>query len=171
MLQCTNEEKNESYGRKFLYDRFGHKNKHSNTTKQDFKMQNNNNKRNGGTISSDSRRSKKNIKTKRRFPIFPQKLYDMLENAETNGYSHIISWLPNGKAFQIRGDEQAIVEVLRQCADFNLTRFKSFSRQLQLYGFERNFKGERQGECKHSWFIRGRKDLFEGKSMIHSSLH
>jgi len=126
----------------------------------------NTNKRNATTTSSDSNRSKKNIKKKRRIPIFPERLYDMLENAETNGYSHIISWLPDGKAFQIRGDEKAIVEVLRQCADFNLTRFKSFLRQLQLYGFERQVKGQHQGECKHSFFIRGRKDLLKGKSMI-----
>lgn len=94
----------------------------------------------------------------------------MLENAERDGYSHIISWMPDGKSFKIYADgslneedEKAIVQVLKRT--FNQTRFKSFLRQLQLYGFERIYKGPHKGECKHKFFVRGRRDLFHKKSI------
>lgn len=107
---------------------------------------------------------------KKRPPVFPKRLYDMLENAERDGYSHIISWMPDGKSFKIHADgsqdeedEKAIVEILKRT--FNQTRFKSFLRQLQLYGFERTYKGPHRGECKHEMFVRGRRDLLHKKSI------
>lgn len=94
----------------------------------------------------------------------------MLENAERDGYAHVISWMPDGKSFKIHvdgslveEDEKAIVEILKRT--FNQTRFKSFLRQLQLYGFERTYKGPRRGECKHELFVRGRQDLLHKKSI------
>merc|ERR1712194_800422 len=54
-------------------------------------------------------------------------------------------------------------EVLKR--RFNQTHFKSFLRQLQLYGFERQFKGSRKGECKHPLFQRNNKELLFGKSI------
>ena len=115
--------------------------------------------------SSTTRRA-----NKKRPPVFPKRLYDMLENAERDGYSHIISWMPDGKSFKVHADgslneqdEKAVVEILKRA--FNQTRFKSFLRQLQLYGFERIYKGPRKGECKHEFFVRGRRDLFHKKSI------
>ena len=94
----------------------------------------------------------------------------MLENAERDGYAHVISWMPDGKSFKIhvdgsldQEDEKAIVEILKRT--FNQTRFKSFLRQLQLYGFERTYKGPHRGECKHQLFVRGRRDLLHKKSI------
>lgn len=94
----------------------------------------------------------------------------MLENAERDGYSHVISWMPDGKSFKIHvdgsldeEDEKAIIEILKRT--FKQTRFKSFLRQLQLYGFERICKGPRRGECKHGLFVRGRRDLLHRKSI------
>merc|ERR1712238_526068 len=59
---------------------------------------------------------------------------------------------------------KAFVEQVLQ-RKFNQTQFKSFLRQLQLYGFERQFKGSRKGECKHPLFQRHHKDLLVGKSI------
>jgi hypothetical protein len=94
----------------------------------------------------------------------------MLENAERDGYAHLISWLPDGKSFKIHAerslngsDEQNLVDILKK--HFNQTRFKSFLRQLQLYGFERTYKGPHKGVCKHEFFVRGRKDLIHKKSI------
>lgn len=108
--------------------------------------------------------------TKKRPPVFPKRLYDMLENAERDGYAHIISWMPEGMSFKIHvdgsldeDDEKAIVAILKRT--FNQTRFKSFLRQLQLYGFDRTYKGPHRGECKHELFIRGRRDLLHKKSI------
>merc|ERR1711865_1288727 len=45
------------------------------------------------------------------------------------------------------------------------SRYKSFLRQLQLYGFERQCKGKHCGECKHVLFRRGQLELLHKKSV------
>jgi len=118
-----------------------------------------------------NRKLKLNTKTKKkkRSPVFPQRLYEMLEDAEQEGYAHLIRWSPDGMSFHLSYDTQnnstnkAFVQVLTR--RFNQTHFKSFLRQLQLYGFERQFKGSRKGECKHPLFQRHHKDLLFGKSI------
>lgn len=117
-------------------------------------------------ISKNIKFNKKKTKTKRkRPPLFPQKLYNLLENAETEGYDHLIGWSPDGKSFKIHsnGKDPAIVAILEQ--NFNQTRFKSFLRQLQLYGFERQFTGDSRDERSHPMLVRGRKDLLHKKSV------
>ena len=32
---------------------------------------------------------------------FPFRLYNMLEQAHTEGYEAVVSWLPNGRAFRV----------------------------------------------------------------------
>jgi len=99
----------------------------------------------------------------------------MLENAEQDGYDHIISWMPDGTSFKIHVDgipnedeETAIAKVLKII--FPQMRFKSFLRQLQLYGFEqRTCKGLYRGEYKHELFVRGRRDLLDKKHNIRNS--
>jgi len=122
------------------------------------------------TQSTSSTESYGSTRSRKRPPVFPKRLYDMLENAERDGYAHIISWMPDGKSFKIHVDgsldeehEKALIQVLKQT--FNQTRFKSFLRQLQLYGFERIYKGPRRGECKHGFLVRGRRDLLHKKSI------
>jgi hypothetical protein len=61
-------------------------------------------------------------------------------------------------------NEAAIVSVLR-AGGFKHTRYKSFLRQLMLYNFERTYKGPKKGECKHAYFVRGRPELFQQKSV------
>lgn len=120
--------------------------------------------------SSTTNFSTKTTSSKKRPPVFPKRLYDMLEDADRGGYSHIISWMPDGESFKIHvdgsvdeEDEKAIVEILKRT--FNQTRFKSFLRQLQLYGFERIYKGPRRGECRHKLLVRGQRDLLHKKSI------
>jgi len=123
--------------------------------------------------NSEKLKLKLNTKTKKkkRSPVFPQRLYEMLEDAEEEGYAHLIHWSPDGTSFHLSYDTQnknnstnkAFVEVLTR--RFNQTQFKSFLRQLQLYGFERQFKGSRKGECKHPLFQRHHKELLVGKSI------
>lgn len=84
------------------------------------------------------------------------KLHRLLCNAEQGGYSDIISWLPSGEAFRIHDADEMIV-VLR--THFNISKFKSFLRQLQNYGFHRFVCGARRGICSHSKFLKDRPDL------------
>jgi len=128
------------------------------------------------TLSNNNHNNSENLKLKmntkkkkKRSPVFPQRLYEMLEDADQEGYSHLISWSPDGMSFKISYDaknnssNKSFVEVLKR--RFNQTHFKSFLRQLQLYGFERQFKGARKGECKHPLFQRNHKELLFGKSI------
>ena len=85
---------------------------------------------------------------------FPLKLYDMLEEAEENNFENIVSWLPDGKSFKVH-DEQAIVPLLKSY--FNQSKYRSFVRQLQNYGFSRVYRGNNRGVCKHKSFIRGQR--------------
>lgn len=107
---------------------------------------------------SSSRRRKN-----RRPSVFPKRLYNLLDNAERDGYNDIISWLPDGTTFQIfidHHDEDHVVDLFKR-NNFNLTKYKSITKQLTLYNFQRISKG-----CyRHELFVRGRPDLFHKKSM------
>lgn len=43
---------------------------------------------------------------------FPQKLYQVLEQVETDGMSHIISWQPHGRCFVIHKPKQFAASVM-----------------------------------------------------------
>ena len=101
-------------------------------------------------------------KPRARVPAFPQQLYAMVDHAERCGYSHIVSWHPDGRAFQIR-DEQALVKTILVQYFNKQTRYKSFLRQLQKYGFTRIYKGPQRGMLQHPLFQRGRHELLDGK--------
>lgn len=90
-------------------------------------------------------------------PQFPLRLHDMLDNAEAEGYQHIVSWLPEGNGFHIH-DPEAMLPILQKCG-FNQSKWKSFLRQLQNYGFRREIRGPTKGICKHPDLVRGRREL------------
>lgn len=89
---------------------------------------------------------------------FPIQLHDMLENAESRGYSDVVSWQPHGRAFLVRDTSRFVAEVMPLF--FRQTRMSSFQRQLSLYGFLRlTRKGEDHGCYYHELFLRGKPFL------------
>mmetsp|Transcript_5250 Transcript_5250/g.15325 ORF Transcript_5250/g.15325 Transcript_5250/m.15325 type:complete len:413 (+) Transcript_5250:97-1335(+) len=99
----------------------------------------------------------KNKRTK-----FPVVLYRMLEDAETQGFEDVISWNKNGRCFKIHDRERFLDDVLPQY--LRLTAYKSFVRQLNLWGFSVIYGGRKapdRGSYQHMYFIRGRADLCE----------
>jgi hypothetical protein len=66
---------------------------------------------------------------------FPYKLYNMLEDVEKHGKEHIVSWMPSGRSFQVHNSSDFVNQVAPFY--FNLTKYKSFKRQLLNYGFMR----------------------------------
>jgi hypothetical protein len=64
---------------------------------------------------------------------FPWRLHEILEEVEKKQLDWIVSWLPNGRGFQVHCQknfsEVIIPMFFRHC------RYKSFQRQLYLYGF------------------------------------
>eukprot|EP00934_Nitzschia_sp_Nitz4_P000753 Nitzschia sp. Nitz4//scaffold6_size259037//138112//139081//NITZ4_001082-RA/size259037-augustus-gene-0.294-mRNA-1//1//CDS//3329556917//753//frame0 len=84
---------------------------------------------------------------------FPFKLFQMLHDADELGFRHIISWNSNGKAFKVH-DPIAFTNLIIP-RYFKQTRYKSFQRQLCLYGFDRVLTGPHKGSRYHKNFVRG----------------
>lgn len=90
---------------------------------------------------------------------FPFKLHSILENSEASGQESIISWLPSGKAFKIHKPKEFADAIMPQY--FNQTKYRSFQRQLYIYGFDRikDKQSDDYGAYFHELFIRGASDL------------
>ena len=88
---------------------------------------------------------------------FPWKLHQMLDEAEQRGFDEIVSWLSSGTMFCVHNKSEFITYVAPQY--FNQKHYKSFQRQLNIYGFQRISKGIHKGAYFHSFFARGKPDL------------
>lgn len=89
---------------------------------------------------------------------FPLKLHRLLETAEKEQVSDIVSWLPHGRAFIVRKSKDFVSQVLPKI--FKQSKLTSFQRQLNLYGFRRiTRKGPDCGGYYHELFLRGRAFL------------
>ena len=66
---------------------------------------------------------------------FPAKLYEMLEAVDGLGLLHVVSWLPDGRSFQVKDPTQFMDLVVPRF--FKATKYRSFQRQLNLWGFHR----------------------------------
>ncbi|CAJ1948775.1 unnamed protein product [Cylindrotheca closterium] len=92
---------------------------------------------------------------------FPWKLYEMLDNAPINDYEHIVSWQPPGNnCFRVHDPIMFVSCVMPLF--FKQTKYKSFQRQLNLYGFSRVDEGPNRGSYWHKLFQKDRKDLLNG---------
>lgn len=85
--------------------------------------------------------------------LFPVKLYDLLEDAESDEtIKAIISWHPNGTEFKVHNKEK--FETLIQPQYFRQSKHSSFRRQLNLWKFKR-ISG---GYYSYPTFQRGDRD-------------
>mmetsp|Transcript_3437 Transcript_3437/g.6486 ORF Transcript_3437/g.6486 Transcript_3437/m.6486 type:complete len:213 (-) Transcript_3437:243-881(-) len=71
---------------------------------------------------------------------FPLKLHELLERAEIERLTDIISWQPHGRAFVVHQPKKFVSGLMPRF--FRQTKLTSFQRQLNLYGFNRLTKGE-----------------------------
>ena len=80
---------------------------------------------------------------------FPVKLFNVLEfiRLQDPDLATIISWEPHGKGFQVHDPKKAEVEILPSF--FNLRRYSSFHRQLNLWGFTRLAGSKKQEGGRH----------------------
>jgi len=88
---------------------------------------------------------------------FPYKLYSLLEEANDQGFSDIVSWQPQGKSFIVHQPKVFVQSILPQ--KFKQTKFKSFLRQLNIYGFTRIQHGPNKGGYAHAHLIQGYPEL------------
>ena len=87
---------------------------------------------------------------------FPWKLHDVLAASERNGYTHIISWLPDGDAFMVNDKVEFANEIMPKY--FNSKKFKTFQRNLNLWGFRTLTKNPNKGAVFHPDFLRSNPD-------------
>lgn len=101
---------------------------------------------------------------------FPWKLHLLLERCEYEHQQKLaacvaegtspnsvpdmpISWLPCGKAFKVHDKERFVREVMPSF--FGTQSFKTFQRNLNLWGFTRVSKGPQKDVCSHPLFLKG----------------
>jgi len=106
---------------------------------------------------------------------FPVKLHRLIEHAEAAGLTDIVGWQPHGRCFVIRDPDAFCQELLpRYVANlrilplvwhtclvrfFRQTKFASFRRQLNLYGFSRLTQGPDVRGYYHELFLRGMESM------------
>ena len=86
---------------------------------------------------------------------FPLKLHEMLSQEFDN--EDIVSWLPHGKAFRVHNPKEFAAMIMPRY--FRQSKYKSFQRQLHIYGFKR-IRSEKMfdfGAYYHEKFLRGQK--------------
>jgi len=87
---------------------------------------------------------------------FPWRLHDVLEYSHEHGLQNILAWSADGKEFSIRNSGAFVKRIMPRF--FSQTKYASFQRQLNLYGFQRNRKSKHS--CyHHDYFVRGQKQL------------
>ena len=90
---------------------------------------------------------------------FPFKLHEMLDYVENEGDTHVVSWLPHGRAFCVHKPNNFVSCIMSK--HFRQTKLTSFQRQLNLYGFCRLTEGADSGAYYHELFLKGMKHLSE----------
>lgn len=81
----------------------------------------------------------------------------MLDHMEAQGDKSIVCWQSHGRAFIVHKPKEFVTQIMPQF--FNQTKYASFQRQLNLYGFSRLSHGRDKGAYFHACFVRGERDL------------
>lgn len=88
---------------------------------------------------------------------FPDKLHRMLEEVEKQGLSEAVSFFSHGRAFGVHDMDRFVSEIMPKY--FKQTKWSSFARQLNLYGFIRISSGPDAGGYYHELFLKGKPSL------------
>jgi hypothetical protein len=88
---------------------------------------------------------------------FPCKVYDMLQNADSQDFRFIVSWNAEGSGFTVHNKDLFTSKIVPKY--FNQTKYKSFQRQLSLYGFQRITMGKNRGLRYHEKLLRGSRQF------------
>lgn len=88
---------------------------------------------------------------------FPWRLHQMLEEIEKAGEDNIVSWLQDGMHFQVHNPQLFVQHTIPKF--FKQKSYKSFQRQLHLYGFQRVLEGPNRGAYFHESFLKENRKL------------
>ena len=76
--------------------------------------------------------------------FFPEVLYRLLDDVDSQGWQDIVSFLPHGRAFRVHNKHLFLDQLLPQYF-VGQTKWSSFCRQLNIYGFLRVSSGPDYG--------------------------
>lgn len=94
---------------------------------------------------------------------FPYKLHIMLNNMDAEAAKgdlrgkSIVGWQPHGRAFRVHKKDEFVGRVMPHF--FNGSKYSSFVRQLNLYGFIRITVGQDKGAVYHPYFVRSQTHM------------
>lgn len=88
---------------------------------------------------------------------FPEKLHRVLKEVEAEGKTDVVSFFSHGRAFAVHDMERFVEEIMPRF--FKQSKWNSFARQLNLYGFQRLLTGPDAGGYYHELFLKGRPSL------------
>jgi len=92
--------------------------------------------------------------TNRSVETFPMKLMDLLSKEDT---SECIAWLPHGRSFRVDNTDLFMMNYSPRI--FKATKYRSFVRQLNIWGFKRITCGVDMNSYYHPMFLRGKTNL------------
>ena len=90
-------------------------------------------------------------------PAFPWRLHDMLDDAPRKNFENIVSWQMGGRAFKVHDTKLFVSNIMPNY--FNQNHYKSFQRQLNIYGFQRLTHGKDKGAYTHELLVQGNSDM------------
>jgi HSF-type DNA-binding len=88
---------------------------------------------------------------------FPERLHRMLLDVEEEGKGGIVAFMPHGRAFAVIDESKFVEEIMPKY--FKQSKWNSFARQLNLYGFVRMASGPDAGAYYHELFLKSRPSL------------
>ena len=88
---------------------------------------------------------------------FPVKLHRMLSDVEKDNISDVVSFASHGRSFSVHDMDKFVSQVMPKY--FKQTKWNSFARQLNMYGFIRITSGPNAGGYYHELFLKGRPNL------------
>jgi len=108
------------------------------------------------TMTDDSAKWNSN---RRRGPspssTFPAKLFQILSNPE---FSHIITWMPHGRSWRVL-QPKVFSEVVSPKYFSHQSKYSSFMRQVNGWGFKRITRGPDRNSYYHELFVRDNPEL------------
>jgi len=99
------------------------------------------------------------------------RIHEMLENAEKERQTHIVSWQPHGRAFRIHNEPLFVSQIMPR---YFQAKLGSFRRWLRAWGFVRMTEGKDRGAWYHRFFVRGVTSLCKDmtrQQMAHAMLN
>ena len=86
-------------------------------------------------VDDDDEESRRDRMLLIRILPFPVRLHRMLMDMEQSGKQHIVSWSSCGRMCCVHNQELFVQEIIPMY--FNMSKYRSFTRQLLNYGFQR----------------------------------